>query len=78
MQGCHRGLILTAQFQWWLVVFQLGVLVACAIVHHYSACLQHLRPGVRATLCVITPLVMLQTDAVNGQRQVRSPFWVQN
>ena len=65
-----------AQFQWWLVVFQLGVLVACAVVHFYSACLQHLRPGVRASLCVVTPLVMLQTDAVNGQRQARSSLVV--
>ncbi|KAK9821430.1 hypothetical protein WJX81_004751 [Elliptochloris bilobata] len=56
------------QFQWWLVVFQLAVLLASAVVHYAS--LRSLQPGVRATLCVLTPLVMLQTDVVNGQRQI--------
>lgn len=60
------------QFQWWLVVFQPVALLACAAAHG-CAHLQGLRPGARATLCVLTPLVMLQTDTVNAQRQARGP-----
>ena len=57
-----------AQFQWWLIWFQLGTLLVASVVQYRNW--HGARTAVMGALCVLTAIIMHQADGANLQRQV--------
>jgi hypothetical protein len=66
--ACLKGFYYAMQLQWWIIWFQLGALCVAALVQckeWYGA-----RGIVMGLMCVLTALLMAQTDIVNTARLV--------
>lgn len=60
------------QLQWWIIWFQLGALFAAALVQYkewFGA-----RGVIMGLMCVLTAMLMTQTNVANYQRQVGRPL----
>lgn len=60
------------QLQWWIIWFQLGALFAAGLVQYkewFGA-----RGVIMGLMCVLTAMLMTQTNVANTQRRVRSPL----
>lgn len=56
------------QLQWWIIWFQLGALLAAGLVQYkqwFGA-----RGVIMGLMCVLTALLMTQTNILNNQREV--------